>query len=75
MSFEEHSHWSNTGRIGDLMHEVIFIQSFNILFRVDDVYLQKVNVINMSYGEHTGRIGDLMHEVRYNPICWFVIIF
>jgi tripeptidyl-peptidase-2 len=22
MSYGEHSHWSNTGRIGDLMHEV-----------------------------------------------------
>jgi tripeptidyl-peptidase-2 len=50
-----------------------------IMQRQSSPDLQKIDVINMSYGEHshwsnTGRIGDLMHEVIYHPICWFVIL-
>ena len=38
MSYGEHSHWSNTGRVGDLMSEVGFILDFTFI-----LYLHSFN--------------------------------
>jgi len=65
MSYGEHAHWSNSGRIGDLMSEVLFLRSavaeYNITIKAIGSFLNFISDGKISHGT----IANLFQLIPY----------